>query len=85
MSKRSQITSNAVFKILIWPTRDQLQTQDVLDVDVAQPIAQKTTVQEVLGSIPCFAANVKTLLWNIWGWLLDIYISLLSDNGFILS
>ena len=34
----------------------------LLDVDVAQPIAQKTMVQEVLGSIPCFAANVKTLL-----------------------
>ena len=34
----------------------------LVDVDVAQPIAQKTKVREVLGSIPCFAANVKTLL-----------------------
>ncbi len=50
-------------------------------VDVAQPIARKTTVWEDLGSIPCSVDGFS--LENIWGWLfLQITISLLSDNGY---
>jgi hypothetical protein len=51
-------------------------------VDVAQPKAQKTTVQEALGLIPCFAAIVKKIE-N--GFFLDIHISLNSYNGLIQS
>ena len=47
-----------------------------MDVDVAQPIAQKTTVLEVLGSTPCFAASFAAIVKTFE----DIHISLLSDN-----
>jgi len=52
-----------------------------VDVDVAKPIARKTTVWEVLGLIPCSADGFSCE--NIWGWIfLEINFSLLSDNGY---
>jgi len=52
-----------------------------VDVDVARPIAQKTMVWEVLGSIPCSADGFS--LENLWRWLfLEINISSLSGNGY---
>ena len=44
---------------------------------MAQPIAQKTRVLEVLGLTPCFVAIVKTFKDGF----MDIHISLLSDDG----
>ena len=52
-----------------------------MDVDVAQLIAQKTTVQEVLGSTPCFAASFTDIVKTFEDGSMDIHISLLSDNG----
>ena len=52
-----------------------------MDVEVAQPIAQKTTVREVLGSTLCLAASLAAVVKTFKDGFMDIHISLLSDDG----
>ena len=59
-------------------------------MDVAQPIAQKTTVREVLGSTPCFTASFAAIVKTFedgffWIFTSLLFLTMYSSFHYLLS